>query len=94
MGGETLQLKGQGKHCVYMCGVTQHAEDSVPNLGNDVADQKNEQAVCVPNENYRNPLREAKHQRELLKDYFNHAGALAGQEEDLRCGNQQTWGRN
>ena len=30
---------------------------------------------------FRNLLREAKHQRDLLKDYFNHAGALAGQED-------------
>ena len=32
----------------------------------------------MPDENYRNPAREAKHQRDLLKDYFNHVGALAG----------------
>ena len=29
----------------------------------------------------RSPLREARHQRDLLKDYFNHVGALAGQED-------------
>ena len=46
--------------------------DRAPTPGNDVAAQQNEQAVYVPNENYRNPSREAKHQRELLKDYFNH----------------------
>ena len=34
----------------------------------------------MPNENYRNPSREAKDQQELLKDYFNHVGALAGQK--------------
>ena len=34
-----------------------------------------------PRENYRNPLREVKHQQELLKDYFNHVVALAGQED-------------
>ena len=33
------------------------------------------------NENLRNPSREAKHQRHLLKDYFNHVGTLAGQED-------------
>ena len=33
------------------------------------------------NENLRNPSREAKNQRDLLKDYFNHLGALAGQED-------------
>ena len=32
-------------------------------------------------ENLRNPSREAKHQPDLLKDYFNHVGALAGQED-------------
>ena len=33
------------------------------------------------NENFRNPSREAKHQQNLLKDYFNHVGVLAGQED-------------
>ena len=32
-------------------------------------------------ENLRNQSREAKHQQDLLKDYFNHVGALAGQED-------------
>ena len=36
-----------------------------------------------------NPSREGKHQQELLKDYFNHVGALASQE---MC-HQQPWGR-
>ena len=57
--------------------------DRAPTKGNDVAAQQNEQAVYMPNENYRNPLKEAKHQRELLKDYFNHMGALAGQEDRI-----------
>ena len=34
---------------------------------NDIVTLQNEQAVYVPNEKYRNPLREPKHQRELLK---------------------------
>ena len=33
----------------------------------------------MPNDNYRNLLRKAKHQRDLL--YFNHPSALAVQEE-------------
>ena len=33
--------------------------------------------------NFRNPSREAKHQRDLLKDYFNHMGVLAGQEDTV-----------
>ena len=39
--------------------------------------------VYVPNDNYRNPSREAKYQRDLLKDYFNHMEALAGQEDRI-----------
>ena len=46
----------------------------------DVAALQNEQVVYVPDDNYGNPLREAKHQPDLLKDYFNHVGALFGQE--------------
>ena len=36
--------------------------DRAPIPGNDVVAQQNEQAVYVPNENYRNYLKEAKHQ--------------------------------
>ena len=32
-------------------------------------------------ENFRNPSREATHQQDLLKHYFNHVGALPGQED-------------
>ena len=64
----------------------QDKADRAPTPANDVVALQNEQVVYVPNENYRNPLREAKHQRELL----NHVGALAGQGgQDLRCVNQQ-----
>ena len=54
-----------------------------PTPVNDVAALRKEQVVYVPDDNYRNPLREAKHQRDLLKDYFNHVGALAGQEDRI-----------
>ena len=37
----------------------------------------------MPNENYGNPSREAKHQQELLKDYFSHVGVLTGQEDRI-----------
>ena len=57
------------------------ARVSIP--ANDEVALPNEQVVYVPDEKYRNPLREAKHQRELLKDYFNHMGALAGQEDRI-----------
>ena len=55
-----------------------------PTPGNDVAAQNNKQAVYVVNENYRSLLRKAKHQRKLLKDYFNHMGVLAGQRRELQ----------
>ena len=58
-------------------------EDREPTSGNDAAAQQNERAVYVPNENYRNPSREAKQQRELIKDYFNHVGALSGQKDRI-----------
>ena len=61
------------------------------NPAHDIAALQNEQVVYVLNENYRNPLMEAKHQLDLLKDYFNHVGALAGQ--DLRCVSKQPWGQ-
>ena len=49
------------------------------NLENNVVAIQNEQVVHVPDDNYRNPSREAKHQQDLVKKYFNHVGALAGQ---------------
>ena len=67
-----------------MCGVAQHAEDTPGQSrrdtkpGNDVAALENEQVVYVPNDNYRNLSREAKHPRELLKDYINHIRPLTG----------------
>ena len=51
-----------------------------PTPENDVATQQN---VYVPNVTCRNPSREAKHQQELLKDYFNHVRALTGQEDRI-----------
>ena len=59
-----------------------------PTPKNSLAALQSEQVVYVPNDNYRNPSREAKNQSELLKDYFNHMVALAGQRgQDLRCVN-------
>ena len=48
----------------------------------------------MPDDNYSNPSREAKHQPDLKTDYFNHLGALAWQEDlDMRCFNQLPWGQ-
>ena len=71
--------------CVVLHNMMTHqgGAERAPIQGNDVAAQQNEQEVNVPNENYRNPSREAKHQQELLKDYVNNVGALAGQEDRI-----------
>ena len=47
--------------------------------GNNLMAQQTEQVVYVQSDNCWNPLREAKHQRELLKECFNHVEALAMQ---------------
>ena len=52
--------------------------DRPPTPADDVQVPQGEQR---PHEILRNTSREAKHQRDLLKDYFNHVGALAGQED-------------
>ena len=41
----------------------------------------NQPVVYVHDKNCRNSLTETKHQRDLLKDYFNHVDELAGQED-------------
>ena len=54
---------------------------SIP--GDDIAAIANEPVVFVPDEIRRNASREAKHQQNLLKDYFNHLGALARQDKTI-----------
>ena len=46
----------------------------------DIEAIANEAFVYVPDENCWNQPREAKHQLNLLREYFDHIGALAGQE--------------
>ena len=60
---------------------------------NHITALQNEQVVNVPHDNYRNPLREAKHKQDLLKDYFNHLAALAGQEDRIwrYPGDRKSW---
>ena len=53
--------------------------DRAPIEADDIATLLNEQVVYVPDNIYRNPLRETKHQRDLMKHY-NHLSALAGQD--------------
>ena len=70
--------------CVLLYNVVRTNQGRVvraPTTANDVAALQNEQVVYVSDDNYRNPLREAKHHQNLLKDYFNHLGALAGLDD-------------
>ena len=60
-----------------MLGTHQGGADRAPTPANVVTALQNEQEVYVPDDN-RNVKREAKHQQNLLKDYFIHVGALAG----------------
>ena len=59
----------------------QGGADRPPTPADDIQPQQGDQGEQRHQENFRNPSREAKHQRDLLKDYFNHVGALAGQED-------------
>ena len=54
----------------------QGGADRASTPGNDIANLQNEQVVYLSDDNCRNPSREAKHQRELLKDCFSQVGAL------------------
>ena len=53
--------------------------DRPPTPANDIRAPQADQGEQGYNRNFRNPLREAKHQRDLLKDY--HVGVLTGQED-------------
>ena len=74
------KAKGCQRRCFDMCCAAQHAEDTPrwtrqgTNPSRYIAAIANEQVLYVPDENYRNPSREAKHQPDLLKDCFNHLG--------------------
>ena len=52
--------------------------DRAPTPANDIVTLRNEQLVSVPDDNHRNPSGEAKHQLDLVKEYFDHVGTLAG----------------
>ena len=59
----------------------QGGADRPPTPADDIQPPQADQGEQGHNRNFRNPSREAKHQRDLLKEYFNHAGVLAGQED-------------
>ena len=60
----------------------QGGADRATTPAKDVAALRNEQVLYVPDDNLSNHV-EAKHQQDLLKDYFNHIGTLVGQEDRI-----------
>ena len=60
----------------------QGGADRSPTPADDIQPQQNDQGEQTQDENVRNPSREVKY-RDLLKDYFNHVGSLAGQEDRI-----------
>ena len=67
--------------------------DRAPTPASDVAALQNEQVVYVPDDNYRNPFSEAKHQRDLQNDYFNHVGHLLGRRTGSEMWQPHTLGQ-
>ena len=59
----------------------QRGANRPPTPADDFQPPQGDQGEQRHHKNLRNPLREAKHQRDLLKDYVNHVGELAGQED-------------
>ena len=59
----------------------QGAADRPPTLADDIQPPQGDQGEQGQNRTFRNPSMEAKHQQNLLKNYFNYTGALAGQED-------------
>ena len=61
----------------------QGGADRPPTPADDIQLPQNNQGEQAQDKNFRNPLREAKHHQDLLKDYFNNLWALAGQEDRI-----------
>ena len=59
----------------------QGAADRPSTPADDIQPPQAYQGEQGHHKNLRNPSRETKHQQDLLKDYFNHVGALDGQED-------------
>ena len=59
----------------------QGGADRPPIPANDILVPLADQGEQGHHENLRNQSGEAKHQQDLLKDYFNHMGALSGKED-------------
>ena len=57
--------------------------DRPPTAADDIKLPQNDQGEHAQDENVRNPSREAKHQQNLLKDYFSNLGALTGKKDRI-----------
>ena len=60
----------------------QGGADWPPTPADDIQPPQADQAEQGQNENFRNQSREAKHQQDLLKEYFNNLGVIAYWLED------------
>ena len=69
--------------CVVLHNMLRTHQGRLDRALNPADDIANEPVVYVPDKNYRNPLWEPRHQQDLLKDYFNHVGTLAKQEDSI-----------
>ena len=67
--------------CVVLHNMLRSHQGAADTPADDIQPPQADQREQRHHENLRNPWREAKHQRDVLKDYFNHVGALAGQED-------------
>ena len=65
--------------CVLLHNILRTHQGEADRAPTPEAALQNKQVVYVSDDNYRNPSREARHQQELLKDYFSHVWALTVQ---------------
>ena len=57
--------------------------DRPPTPADNIQPPQGNQGEQRYHENFRNPSREAKHPRDLLKDYFNHVGRWLGRKTEF-----------
>ena len=62
----------------------QGAADRPPTPADDIQPPQGDQGEQGHQENFKNPSREAKHQRDLLKDYFNNVGGWLGSRTEFK----------
>ena len=85
----TMKQRPKVVRAIVLTGVVLHnmlrshqgSADRPPTLADDILAPQADQGEQGHNHNFRNPSREGKHQQDLLKDYLNHMGVLAGQED-------------